>query len=239
MIKASEIPQLTMSVEEAAAFDLHLQEIEGMNASALMENAGQALAQLARTQAKKMAARIVLAVAGPGNNGGDAWVAARHLQVGGFVVTGWAPLGMPNSPKGPAGMAARQALKAGVGIHEGPSPPLAWDLALDGLFGLGLSRPLTGAAADAVAALNASSAPTLSADLPSGLDGDTGHVLGCAVQARATLAFIGPRPGFLLGDGPVNAGEVWVADLGVEKSLALSWLQAKRRDGTASGARGG
>ena len=235
MIPASEIAQLTMSAEEAAAFDFHLQEIEGMEASALMEKAGQTLAQLARTQARKVGARTVLAVAGPGNNGGDAWVASRHLQAGGgFVVTGWAPLGIPNSPDGPAGVAASQALKAGVGIHEGPAPPPAWDLALDGLFGLGLSRPLEGPAAEAVAALNASSAPTLSADIPSGLDGDTGQVLGCAVQARATLAFIGPRPGFLLGDGPSHAGEVWVANLGVPESLALAWLQARRRGEEAS-----
>lgn len=234
MIQASEIPQLTMSAEEATAFDLHLQEIEGMEASALMKNAGRALALFARTHAEKVGARTVLAVAGPGNNGGDAWVAARQLQAGGgFVVTGWAPLGMPHSPEGPAGEAARQALKAGVGIHEGPTPPLAWDLALDGLFGLGLSRPLEGAAADAVAALNASPAPTLSADLPSGLDGDTGRVLGCAVQARATLSFIGSRPGFLLGEGPAHVGEVWVADLGVSESLTLAWLQARRRGGIA------
>ena len=112
MIQAFEIPQLTMNAEEATAFDLHLQKIEGMEASALMKNAGRALALLARTHAQKVGARTVLALAGPGNNGGDAWVAARQLQAsGGFVVTGWAPLGMPHSPEGPAGEAARQALK--------------------------------------------------------------------------------------------------------------------------------
>ena len=191
-------------------------------------------AWLARWPMVKSAVRAMDAVEELLGSAGTAGL-EKPLDLSGFVVTGWAPLGMPDSPEGPAGVAARQALKAGVGIHEGSTPPPAWDLALVGLFGLGLSRPLEGAAAGAVAALNASTAPTLSADLPSGLDGDTGHVLGCAVQARATLAFIGPRPGFLLEDGPANAGEVWVADLGVSKSLALSWLQARRRGGTASG----
>ena len=228
LISAAKATNLTMSTAEASAFDLYLQTEKGLKAEKLMANAGIALAKYIQRCARENRYQNILALAGPGNNGGDAWVAARYLQENdSFSVTVWAPLGTPEGTASPAATAAQAAIKAGVAVNKDQFPA-SWDFAIDGLFGLGLSRPLEGIAAEAVTHLNQSSTPILSADVPSGLNSDTGKVMGVAIAAQSTIAFVGPRPGFFEADGPAHVGEVWVHDLGVDSSIALSWLEKRR-----------
>lgn len=154
----------------------------------LMERAGRAAASVAR-QLLKGSRAPVLVLAGPGNNGGDARVMARVLKQQGIAVVAVGP--GENIPGGNYG------------------------LVVDGLFGIGLGRPLEGAWAELVARINAFAGPVLALDIPSGLDGDTGRVLGVAVRATHTLSFIGGKPGLYTLDGPDHCGAVSVVDLGL------------------------
>ena len=178
----------------------------------LMERAGRAAATLARELLGDDGSAI-LVIAGPGNNGGDALVAARHLMAWWYKVT---VLFTGERDQLPAdAQAAFDAWTAAGGGYTRDIPVQRFDLVLDGLFGIGLSKPLQGYHADLVEAINSLDAPVLALDIPSGLCADTGRVLGCAVQASHTLSFIGLKPGLYTLDGPDHAGEVIVTDLGI------------------------
>ncbi|MGH8676833.1 MAG: NAD(P)H-hydrate epimerase, partial [Burkholderiales bacterium] len=180
----------------------------------LMERAGLAAAQLTQRVVGEQS-RKILVLAGPGNNGGDALVAARHLKDAWFdvrvVFTGDAGKLMPD---------AKAALDAWQQSGGGLSPEIpvdfSWDLALDGLFGIGLERDLDLRHAQLVAALNVSPKPVIAIDIPSGLHADSGRVLGGAVHAAHTITFIGYKAGLFTRDGPDHAGEVVLETLGVQ-----------------------
>lgn len=168
-----------------------LRELETRYADArppLMERAGKAAAELALRLLGKRKARV-LVCAGPGNNGGDARVMARLLARQGITVVVLAP---------------------GDAVPGGD-----YGLVVDGLFGIGLTRPITGPHAELIARINAFAGPVLALDVPSGIDGDTGRVMGAAVRATHTLSFIGGKPGLYTLDGPDHCGEVKVDDLGL------------------------
>ena len=168
-----------------------LRELELRHADArppLMERAARAAADHAQ-QLLQGSRAPVLILAGPGNNGGDTQVMARVLQQRGVAVV----------LVGPA-----EAVPAGK-----------YGLIVDGLFGIGLARPIEGAWAELVVRINAFAGPVLALDIPSGLDGDTGRVLGVAVRATHTLSFIGGKPGLYTLDGPDHCGEISVVDLGL------------------------
>jgi hydroxyethylthiazole kinase-like uncharacterized protein yjeF len=173
----------------------------------LMEAAGAAVAA---GVARLAPTGPVLVVAGPGNNGGDGFVAARLLAAAGRPVT-VVLHGDPDRLRGDAALArarwGRPTLKATL-----PLPPAA--LVVDALFGAGLDRPVTGAAAALVAAINAGP-PVLAVDVPSGLHADTGRPLGVAVEAAATVTFFRRKPGHLLYPGRRLCGPVTVADIGI------------------------
>ena len=154
----------------------------------LMERAGHAAAEHVQ-QLLRGSLAPVLVFAGPGNNGGDALVMARVLEQLGFAV-----------------------VVAGPG---GAVPRGDYGLVVDGLFGIGLTRPIDGPYADLIGRINAFCGPVLALDVPSGLDGDTGRVLGLAVRATHTLSFIGGKPGLYTLDGPDHCGAVSVVDLGL------------------------
>lgn len=191
---------------EAAAF-------AGQPAPALMERAGLAAADCARRMLGTK--ERVLVLAGPGNNGGDAFVVARHLarwwHAVDVVFTGDSARLPPDAAQ------AFEALR-----HAGITPmytlpePIAHDLIVDGLFGIGLQRDLSGAYFDLVARVNASGRPVLALDIPSGLDADTGRVLGCAIRAARTITFIATKPGLHTLDGPDHCGTIEIADLGLD-----------------------
>lgn len=223
---------VVLTRREAQAFDRHLQEECGIPASLLMENAGASLASHAAAAARATGGQRVLFLVGPGNNGGDALVAARHLHGGaGIFVAAVAPLGLPEGRDSPASAALRAARAIGVQLLPGPLESVLanpWDLVVDGLFGVGLSRPLEGAALDAVDALARSPLPVLAVDVPSGLDCDTGLVLGAAPAARWTLTFVAPKAGFFRNQGPSCCGTVSVAGIGVSSGHLQSWLEKHR-----------
>ncbi len=152
----------------------------------LMERAGAAAAELAATLSPDTG-KEALVLAGPGNNGGDARIVARILQEKFFRVT-----------------------LADTTNHP---PDKKYNLVIDGLFGIGLARPIEGDYAKLVAYANAQGCPVLALDIPSGLHSDTGQVLGCAVRATHTITFIGLKPGLLTLDGPDHCGQVTVSGL--------------------------
>jgi NAD(P)H-hydrate epimerase len=186
----------------------------GVPGSVLMENAGRAVAEavLARWEA-----RPVLVCCGPGNNGGDGFVAARHLAEAGWPVR-LALLGDRARLKGDA--AHHAALWQGEALPLDEALLDGGDLIVDALFGAGLSRPLEGAARRVVDAMNAHGLPAVSVDVPSGLAGDSGAVLGeISVQAAFTVTFFRKKPGHLLLPGRERSGELVVADIGIPDSV--------------------
>lgn len=190
---------------EAAALDT-------TPAFSLMAQAGAQVAQLALAMAPH--ARHIWVAAGPGNNGGDGLVAATALLRAGKHVH-LTRLGRAEQAPADAQRALAQALAAGLAITAEP-PSTRPDLVIDALLGLGQSRPPEGALAELVRSVNATQAPVLAVDLPTGLCADTGRALGeQMVRADATLALLTLKPGLFTGHGRDAAGQVWWSDLGV------------------------
>ena len=187
---------------------------------ALMARAGLAVARLALAVAP--AARRIWVAAGPGNNGGDGLVAARHLHAAG-VEARVSLLGDAARLPADAAQALAAAQQAGVPISAdlaSPTHAASWpaDLAIDALLGLGASRAPTGAIAAAVGQLNQLACPLLAVDLPTGLCADTGRRLGqTAVQATHTLALLTLKPGLFTAQGRDHAGRIWLDQLGVHQ----------------------
>ncbi|MSP42534.1 MAG: NAD(P)H-hydrate dehydratase [Alphaproteobacteria bacterium] len=174
----------------------------------LMERAGLACALAI---AGRWPRGRVCVLCGPGNNGGDGFVAARHLARRGWQVT-LGLLGPVSALKGDAALAAAQ--------WDGP---IAWlttalirpgDLIVDALFGAGLTRPLQGVALELIQTVRREGNPVCAIDVPSGVHGDTGRVLGGAMRADLTVTFFRRKPGHLLLPGRELSGEVRVADIG-------------------------
>ena len=181
----------------------------GIRSYYLMERAGEAVAAVAGRMAD--AGSPIAILVGPGNNGGDGFVAARLLAEGGYRVSVHL-LGSRELLKGDASLAAR--------AWKGPVEPARRDFAdgarliIDALFGAGLDRPVTGTAAEVIDGANESGIPILSVDLPSGLDGESGVILGRAMLARETVTFFRKKPGHLLLPGRIIAGRTTLADIG-------------------------
>jgi hydroxyethylthiazole kinase-like uncharacterized protein yjeF len=171
---------------------------------ALMERAGAAVAEAAAARLSS-GARIIVAC-GPGNNGGDGFVAARILRERGFKVRVLL-LGSREALTGDAAEAAKRWPDQDERVSAATLADC--DLIIDALFGAGLARPLEGLARAAV------KAPVLAVDLPSGIDGETGQVCGAAVRATDTVTFCRRKPGHLLLPGRLHAGRVTIADIGI------------------------
>jgi len=178
-----------------------------------MEWAGQAAAEVARELAPGDGSAILI-LAGPGNNGGDALVAARHLLAACYKVDVVFPGDANALP--PDAKAAHQTWIAAGGSCMATLPQGRWGLVIDGLFGIGLQRPLAGVYADMVAQVNQQHLPTLALDIPSGLQADTGCALGPTIRATHTVTFIGLKPGLLTGDGLDYCGQILLRDLGLD-----------------------
>ena len=185
----------------------------GVAALELMEVAGAAIAD---TVQERWPDGAVLVLCGPGKNGGDGFVAARLLASAGRRVR-LALLGSIDKLDGDA--ATNAARWAGDVAPLAPSLLEGADVVVDALFGAGLSRPLDGLARQTIDALNASGLPCLAVDVPSGVQGDTGQVLGAAPQAAVTVTFFRRKPGHLLYPGRGLCGEVRVADIGIPDSV--------------------
>lgn len=182
----------------------------------LMERAGRAVARLARALAPS--ASLVEVWCGPGNNGGDGYVAARLLHSSGTPVR-VRECGDPARLPPDAAQARQRALQAGVPLlqpRQEAAPPAAKpSLVVDALLGLGTSRAPEGLLAEAIGRIRDSGAPVVAVDLPSGLNPDTGQPLGSAVvRADHTLALLTLKPGLFTALGRDLAGAVWFDDLG-------------------------
>ena len=182
-------------------------------AAPLMERAGAATARAAAALVPDTGAPI-LVVAGPGNNGGDAWVAAAHLREGFHrVVVHDAAGTAPRAPEAKAAVARFLAL-GGRTVPEWPAD-LRPGLVIDGLFGIGLARDVEGPLAILVNRINACGAPVLAIDIPSGIASDTGRVRGVAVRATLTITFIARKCGLYTADALDHTGDITVDDLGL------------------------
>ena len=186
----------------------------GVASLVLMENAGKSVADAIAARFKPCPVTVLC---GPGNNGGDGFVVARLLDEYGFTVR----VAQDGEPKGDA--AAMSDQWKGTRVALAPEALDGARLVVDGLFGAGLSRPLEGAAAQVVEALN--DLPVVAIDVPSGVSGDTGQPLGAVtVRAALTVTFFRKKPGHLLLPGRVLCGETVVADIGIPPEAASTQL---------------
>jgi NAD(P)H-hydrate epimerase len=180
----------------------------------------------------------VLVLCGPGNNGGDGGVVARHLDAWGFPVR---VVWFTRSDQIRGDAAVQWNILEKSGVHQSTwfdAPPadieadsraMAANLAdaewiVDGLFGTGLSRPVEGPLRILIEAMNNSGKPILALDLPSGLDANTGQPLGVAIRARATATFVAAKRGFTASGADAFTGEVAVIDIGLPRSLLESYI---------------
>ncbi len=181
----------------------------GIAGTVLMENAGRAVADAI---SQRWPPRPVAVLCGPGNNGGDGFVAARILAERGWTVR-LALLGERAALKGDAAWAAARwtgAVEAlSVGVLDGAG------LVVDALFGAGLARAISGVAAEVIATLRERDVPVVAVDVPSGVDGASGEIRGVAPQAALTVTFFRRKPGHLLLPGRVLCGETLVAQIGI------------------------
>ncbi|MEQ9559239.1 MAG: NAD(P)H-hydrate dehydratase [Rhodospirillales bacterium] len=182
----------------------------------LMEAAGAAVAARA---ARMFAGRPVAVLCGPGNNGGDGFVAARLLRDRGAEVRLYL-LGARDGLSGDAALAAGRWTGAVEGLTADVDPAGAG--IIDALFGAGLARPLGGMAAAVAEGLNAAGADVLAVDIPSGVLGDTGAVSGPVIRARETVTFCRRKPGHFLRPGRDFCGVVRVADIGIADAVVAA-----------------
>ncbi|HEY0061961.1 MAG TPA: NAD(P)H-hydrate dehydratase [Telluria sp.] len=190
----------------------------GLPPGTLMQRAGLAAAAAALDMAGNGA---VLVLAGPGNNGGDALETAANLSQAGVEV-----VIMHLAGEGPVAAETAHALAraqaSDARFLDALPAERDWALVVDGLFGIGLARPLAGVARELALAINAAACPVLALDVPSGLDADSGAVIGpdgVAIEATRTMTFIGDKPGLHTFAGRDVAGEILLAPLGIDTAL--------------------
>ena len=185
----------------------------GIPGIALMEQAGLGVADVV---SRRWPPQPLVVLCGPGNNGGDGFVAARVLTERGWSVR----LALPGSLAALRGDAVEAASRWN-GTVEPMTPAVLddADLAVDGIFGAGLTRPVEGVARAVIEALIERRLPVVAIDVPSGIDGASGEVRGIAPRAAATVTFFRKKPGHVLLPGRLFCGPVSVADIGIEDGV--------------------
>jgi NAD(P)H-hydrate epimerase len=230
---------------EAARLDRDAQE-RGVSAASLMENAGREVADAAVRLAGGAYGRRAVVVCGTGNNGGDGFVAARHLAARGMGV---AVLRLGDQAAGREPAAGNLARLAATPVRVRPWAADAGarelaraDVAVDAIFGTGFRGVPDGAFAEAISALGSAGVPVVAVDIPSGVNGATGAIEGAAVRADVTVTFGAAKPGVVLMPGATVAGVVEVEDIGfpadlvrgevalVEDGDVASWLPRREPD---------
>jgi len=198
-----------LTVAETAAAD-QAAMAAGTPGTVLMERAGTAVADAICARFPTQAATVFC---GPGNNGGDGYVAARMLKARGWA----AEVRALAEPTTPDARNARGLWDGPVARLGGPARP---GLLIDALFGAGLSRPLAGEAADAAQQMSEAAERVVAVDVPSGVSGDTGKPLGPAASAALTVTFQAKKPAHVLEPGRTRCGEVVVAEIGLGATAA-------------------
>lgn len=210
--------------DEVRAFDRYCIERLGIPGIVLMENAGRQIAEAARGMVRGKAAPCVLILAGRGNNGGDGYVAARHLAISGLPAE-TAVLAARSQIEGDADTNLRILEAMGMPVHvlAGPVDETVRqvrrllaraDLVIDGLLGTGARGEIREPYATVIAAVNESGKPVLAIDIPSGLDCDTGRPLGPTLRAAKTVTMAALKIGFRDPEAAAYTGEIVVADIG-------------------------
>ncbi len=218
---------LLMSRDESRAFDKWAINELGVPGVVLMENAGRGCAELIAGKLAKTEKPKVCIFCGTGNNGGDGFVIARHLlnRQCDVVV---AICGDRSKIKGDAKI--NLDIIAGLGMRienldldtksdiEGRTASFAReaDMIVDAIFGTGLSGQLREEHKRLIETINSLGRPIISVDIPSGLDCDTGQILGAAIRAECTVTFAGVKKGFVLENAQAQTGEIYIASIGVE-----------------------
>ena len=229
-----------LSREEVRGIDARAAEL-GMPTVVLMENAGRGAAEVFLrcldvdlTPSQDDGPPRVLILCGPGNNGGDGGVAARHLELRGFpvrVVWFADPAHLGGDAAVQWTILARSEVDQMAWPVDPDTDPARLDALIDGadwvvdaLLGTGLTRPVEGTLLQVIEALNRSGKPILALDLPSGLDADRGVPLGVAVRATATATFVAPKLGFAAPGAREYTGAVSVVDIGAPRRLLEPFL---------------
>jgi NAD(P)H-hydrate epimerase len=231
----------SLSRDEVRALDRIAVERWGVCGLVLMENAGRQVADQAVRMlgdatdkpanycSELMAGKSVAIVAGAGNNGGDGYVAARHLAIRGVKTITF--LVSPESKiTGDAAENLKIIRKLGLRVRQLVAGSLAelagelrkYDLVIDAIGGTGITGPLRGDLAAAVEQVNLAARPVLAVDIPTGLDCDTGQAPGPVVRATVTVTMVARKKGFDAPGAKENTGEVVVADIGVPPDLGRS-----------------
>ncbi len=218
------LPATLYTAAQVRELDRQAIEVRGIPGLTLMQRAGQAAFDLLCMRWPQ--ARRICLVCGLGNNAGDAYVVARLAQQAGLAVT---VLQMSDSErlKGDARLAFELMLESGLQAHPFTAQALQdVDLIVDGLLGTGLDRPVEGEWRATIEAINHADSPVLALDTPSGLNVDTGVIMGCAIQAVATMTFIGMKQGMLTHQGPGVCGHISFDDLDVPAEIYTSLTPA-------------
>ncbi len=201
-----------LTTTEMAEAD-RLATASGIPGIELMENAGRAVAD---SCSAVLQGRRVVVVAGPGNNGGDGFIAARHLAERGYAVR-VSFVGDRKRLKGDAALAAERW--SGPVEDASPVSLTDCDIIIDALFGAGLDRDVEGLPRAMIKAMNSAGVSVIAVDLPSGVNGTTGAVMGIAVNASHTVTFFRRKTGHLLLPGRLHCGSIEVADIGIPASV--------------------
>jgi NAD(P)H-hydrate epimerase len=183
----------------------------------LMERAGAAAFQLLRARWPRC--RRIVVLCGPGNNGGDGYVIARLAQSAG-ITTQVLSIGDTAEMKGDAAGARKNCQAAGIAIKDFAADLLrGHDGIVDAMLGTGLERDVANEWRAAIEAVNQAGVPVLAVDVPSGLNADSGRVMGVAVMAHATMTFMGLKTGLFSGAGREHSGEIFFNDLGMPPEI--------------------
>jgi len=201
-----------ITIAEAQRFGAHTTNIVGIPAMVLMERA--ALATFNNILNDDFDITRVVVVAATGNNGGDGIAVARLLKIRGIDVAIYL-LGDPAKATSQTTQQLKIADYYGIPLTTDLNDVVNATLIIDAIFGVGLSRDITGKFADAINAINAADAKTVSIDVPSGINADTGNVMGVAVVADTTVTMAYNKIGLLTTTGKHHSGTVHVADIGI------------------------
>ncbi|MDR2355844.1 MAG: NAD(P)H-hydrate epimerase [Clostridiales Family XIII bacterium] len=217
---------IALTAAQMKRCDAHTIQKMGVPSMVLMERAALAVVdELLSGRDPVFDKTYVLCVCGAGNNGGDGAAVARLLSIAGLR----AEILFVGARDGTSAETARQlkiAENYGVRLIENPAPPAMRDLLVnagittivDALFGIGLSRPVTGPHRDAILACNASPAKRIAVDIPSGVSADTGEVLGVALRADKTVVLAFQKVGMTLAPGKSLAGRTVIRDIGITRA---------------------
>ncbi|MCW4246462.1 MAG: NAD(P)H-hydrate epimerase, partial [Candidatus Thiodiazotropha taylori] len=220
------LPYALYRADQVRQFDrIAIDEFE-IPGEILMERAGVRAFDLLRHRWPEV--REILVVCGLGNNGGDGYVLARLALQAGISVR-VLQLGDPGKIKGDALLKAEAWMALGQPLEPYQGLPGKPGLIVDAILGTGLERDLRGDWKSAVEQINQHQAPVFALDIPSGLNSDSGRVMGCAVKAAATISFIGLKQGMFTGNGPDCCGEVAFDALEIPAQIYARQLLACRR----------